>query len=467
MDSFAPQMAPNASPDPSKHVKYTLGMVLGVDDFTQEFAYLSGHDQWIVRDLLGYGTVSGLRVSVEGENNNPRVNPRVVVGAGVAVNPLGQLIRVTSAQCAYLKDWVRDNKQRVKERLHILSPISPLDGTLPLYVVLCYRACPMDMVPIPGEPCRTEEDSVSPSRLKDDFRLELRLDAPYQIEEVALRDFVAWMSKSVEITNAPGQFQNTEEFLEEIRNAVLIPGSPPDSPPASPPELPPDFMKDLPAMHLRVSPGEACSYMRAALRLWVTELRPLWRPATLGEKPCCGDNKKEDPTDEDCVLLARLDVPVIEDTLTGELLIDATEDIHRDEETRPFLAHQRFLQEWLLCGTPAETAGKVVAAGRFDALGNSAPAPLFSFNLQVTPLGNPTQNLFLLKFNSFNNQRRYMVKGTPLASGTAQPVTFEVLPPNDALVLTLGRPAQSGIVVRVRQANNTPAAGFMVEISQF
>jgi len=30
--------------DPSKHVNYTFGMLLGVDDFKQEFAYLSGRD---------------------------------------------------------------------------------------------------------------------------------------------------------------------------------------------------------------------------------------------------------------------------------------------------------------------------------------------------------------------------------------------------------------------------------------
>jgi len=28
------------APDPTKHVNYTLGMLLGVDDFNQEFAYL-------------------------------------------------------------------------------------------------------------------------------------------------------------------------------------------------------------------------------------------------------------------------------------------------------------------------------------------------------------------------------------------------------------------------------------------
>jgi hypothetical protein len=60
--------------DPSKHVNYLLGMVLGVKDFTQEFAYLSGRDRWMARDLIGYGTCSGLAAAVEKDGTNgPRV----------------------------------------------------------------------------------------------------------------------------------------------------------------------------------------------------------------------------------------------------------------------------------------------------------------------------------------------------------------------------------------------------------
>src|SRR5438105_1306286 len=142
MTEFATVPPATAPLDPSKHVNYTLGMVLGVDDFTQEFAYLLGRDQRLARDLLGYGTVSGLRVRVDGATNNPRV----VVEAGVAVSPGGRFIRVTPAQCALLRDWVRENEAQVRDSLQAASPVSPLDGTLPLYVVLCYRDCPVDMV---------------------------------------------------------------------------------------------------------------------------------------------------------------------------------------------------------------------------------------------------------------------------------------------------------------------------------
>src|SRR5437016_491362 len=153
-----------AESDPIKHVSFNVGMVLGVDDFTQEFAYLSGRDQWLARDLIGYGTACGLRVGIEVAERGPRVE----VAAGVAVSPRGELIRVTADQCAYLNDWLAAHRQEIVDRLG--SP----PGDLTLYLVLCYRSCATDQVPIPGEPCRSEDESMAPSRLADDFVLELR-----------------------------------------------------------------------------------------------------------------------------------------------------------------------------------------------------------------------------------------------------------------------------------------------------
>jgi hypothetical protein len=141
-----------------------------------------------------------------------------------------------------------------------------------------------------------------------------------------------------------------------------------------------------------------------------------------------------------------------------------------DQETRPILAHQRFLQEWMLCGARPETEGRVVAAGRFDASGKSTPGPLFSINLKVTPFGKPGNNFFLLQFRGFDSKIFYVVKGTPITVGTiTQPLTFNVIPSADATVKSFapGVPVADGIVVRVCQADNTPAAGFMVEITKY
>src|ERR1044072_1423899 len=104
MSSFAPASikTTTAAPDPAKHVNYSLGMVLGVDDFTQEFAYLSGRDQWMMRDLISFGPVRGLSVTTDVDAEK---GPRVVAEPGVALSPGGQMICVPTAQCAYVDSW--------------------------------------------------------------------------------------------------------------------------------------------------------------------------------------------------------------------------------------------------------------------------------------------------------------------------------------------------------------------------
>src|SRR6185369_12673502 len=100
-------------PSTAKHVNYTLGMVLGVDDFVQEFTYHDGRRQAFARELIGYGTVVGLQVSVQSDARGPRV----MVAPGVALSPRGQTIRVCAAQCAYLQDWLNDHRNTILQRL--------------------------------------------------------------------------------------------------------------------------------------------------------------------------------------------------------------------------------------------------------------------------------------------------------------------------------------------------------------
>src|SRR5437763_15008978 len=109
MTDFATKVAEAVTtpPDPHKHVNYAVGMVLGVDDFTQEFTYLSALNQWLARDLIGYGTVTGLQVSLTGTNPvTATSNPQINVSAGVAVTPQGQLVRIVQNQCANINDWL-------------------------------------------------------------------------------------------------------------------------------------------------------------------------------------------------------------------------------------------------------------------------------------------------------------------------------------------------------------------------
>ena len=324
-------------PNPAKHVNFNVGMVLGVDDFTQEFAYLAGRDQWLARDLIGYGTVRGLNVRMEVDAIK---GPRVVVEPGVAVSPRGQLICVPAAQCAYLKNWVADHSQDITP--HVTSPP---DSDLQLYVVLCYRNCPTDDVPIAGEPCRSEDKLMAPSRLSDDFSLELRLERPNQREEDAVRDFVAWL-KQVEISETDPSTE-LEKFLQVIRDAAAEwLTSPLSSPLSSPPG---DFMFGSPPDALIINLADATEYFRAAFRVWVTELRPRWIARWHG---CAATHIESDAAaDEDCVLLAQPDVPLL--PLSPGTWDIPNEPIPVNQDERPYLIHLRLLQEWVLAGLAA------------------------------------------------------------------------------------------------------------------
>jgi hypothetical protein len=294
----------------------------------------------MARDLIGYGTARGLRVRTELDSAK---GPRVIVEPGVAVSPSGQMICVPSAQCAYLRDWVANHEDDLLPQL-----TSPLNSTVPVYVVLCYRDCRVDNVPIAGEPCRSEDQLMAPSRIKDDFRLELRVDQPNQREEDAIRDFVVWL-RQIPVPEF-GKSTPLDVFLDGIRAAAASWFTSP--PPSSPPN---DFMFGSPPSSFHIQSMDVCKYMAAAFRLWVTELRPRWITRWQG----CAEThfESDDAADEDCVLLAELIVPVEPESPGPWRVPDAQVDVV--DSARPYLIHLRMLQDWITCGVRPQAGNEL------------------------------------------------------------------------------------------------------------
>ncbi len=284
--------------DPRKRVLYSTGLVLGVDELNQEQYYhqtqLRGHS----RLLHGYGTVSGLKVRIQDADGAPEV----IVETGTAVSPLGETLHVAQPQCARIQEWLERHANEA------LAEVGSPPGDLTVSVVLRLRECETDLVPIPGEACRGEAESSVASRVAEDFELALTLAAPVQSEEIAIQQ-LGDLLRSLEVSDI-GPFLIVDEVEDLVRE--LADGAVPT--PAAP-----------------VPTGSTHLMLRAAQRVWITEVRP----AILAQEP------------EDSVLLAQLTVPV---ALAGEsLAIDGTVSV--DESSRPCLLPTRLVQEQLRLGS--------------------------------------------------------------------------------------------------------------------
>jgi hypothetical protein len=430
MSTFSPAALPQVAPyDPTKHVNYSVGMVLGVDDFTQEFTYLAARDQQAIRTLDGYGVAWGLRVSVE---DVAEKGPRVMVAPGVATTPSGRILCVSPAQCAYLNEWLAAHVREVE------GLASPPPAEITLAVVACYRQCPTDDVPIPGEPCRTEEELMAPSRLQDSFALDLRLSAPAQTEEDGVRDFVAWLRQ---IPRVSGAAPSVEAMLASLRARLELGASPPESPPAT--AL--DLLLTAPPAEVEIPAAREGEYLRALLRFWIEELRPRLRGCTPGAECDCASADGQLDSDADCVLLAELRVPVALEAPTGRLLVADAPAVTVDEATRPALLHLRLLQELIVGGglatsTATSVGGLVNAAGAVVASNGGLAARTLR------------AGLYVLNFPGFNPNVRYSVLGQPIAKYDQAAVPkFDFISSTDpGLLASLGgEPPPAGVVVRV------------------
>ncbi len=328
--------------DACKRVNYTLGMLLGVDDFVQESTYHTARRHELAREVLGYGTVHGLEVVVEPDGDR---GPRLRITPGMAWLPSGTPVCVDTPQCANLNDWLAAHAAEVETAL-LASPAVP--ARLSLYVVLSYAQCLTDNVPIPGEPCRSEDELMQPSRVTDSFRLELRLSPPPQREEDAIRDFVQWL---VRVPVSPASPPLTEaQFIEELRRAAREWLAP-----TSPPTAPSDFM-------LGAAPaGTGEALLTTALRLWTTELRPLWMA-----RAACGCNAPPIPPRDDALLLAELFIDLVSTGSPGGWRVSDVEPaVACDESRRPVLLSLRMVQELITRHPSPEPADTVLPETTF------------------------------------------------------------------------------------------------------
>ncbi len=300
--------------DPRKRVRYSNGLVLGLDEFLQEQTYFLAKHRGHARALHGYGVVCGLAVDSRGDPD-----PELVVSPGMGLNPRGQTMTVDQDYCLRVNAWLALHQDEI-EALRGSPPVPGSPDVLTLYLVLCHRECETDIEPIPAGPCQSLDKVTAPTRIADDFRLDLRFAPPDQTEEDAIRALGALL-RAVEVAPGPGAPLTLDEFLGFVR--ALAPGAPV---PASP-------MPGSPGIELLIHPDDADAFLRAALETWVSEVRPALLPD--------GRNCHNGPPAEGCILLAEVAVPLA--LVAGQFRVDGP--LGLDTGDRPILLQTRLLQE--------------------------------------------------------------------------------------------------------------------------
>lgn len=318
--------------DPQKRLRYSLGLILGEDELAQEQFYFLERGRLHNRALHGYGTVSGLALQVKADESKVTVTP------GLAVDPFGREIKVTPAQCADLAQWLQAQG---------LDSIPPT-----VYVLLSYKECETDKMPVPGSACRSAAESLVPSRITESFQLSFATTHPNQAEEELIKNFVDFLAAIDVTTGRPPT--DLSVLIQELKrrvapassgaaaDAILRPapvfrpiervnvGLPTPKGGAAPAELVDGSIisegprpRPLPTrVSLVLDPADAPAAIRELLRVWVTEIRPSIAPEASG-----------------AVLLGALHLSQDE---AGAIQIEV------DQSERPLLVASRVIQEALV-----------------------------------------------------------------------------------------------------------------------
>jgi hypothetical protein len=327
----------NGDLSPDLRVNYEFGLVLGVDEFRQEQLYFLSKEYLHNRSLHGYGTVSGLDVTLQDQDNDIQIT----VAPGIGIDQFGRTFIIRHEQCALLGAWLA--KQQTTPG--VIVPIGE-GGEIVVYLVGAYDECLDALVRIAGQPCSSSDQTTAASRIRDSFNLTLRFQPPAMPAWDAVRRFALVMARvEVDPTLPPDQSEEAD-LLEVVRVLdqpdefrllnLRLPG---EEPPTGAPRT------------YRIPAEGANAVLDRVFTVWATEVRPNLAPDLI-EPNATGDA-------ESGVLLAtirfRLDA---DSTPENPILHGVTEELTDSvsDEGRPFLLHTQLIQELLLLRTG--TAGK-------------------------------------------------------------------------------------------------------------
>lgn len=161
---------------PLRRVSYEAGMMLGLEATRDEQAYhrrrLTRHQYW----LQGFGTLAGLRVSMQPDshgNDADDILVRIHVSPGIAIDGLGREVLVHETYCIDLRQWLD-----AQTEADLLEGFDGSNDLLWLKVTVRQKDCPVAKQPVLARKLNLSTDAVQPARTADSVQLELIPELP-------------------------------------------------------------------------------------------------------------------------------------------------------------------------------------------------------------------------------------------------------------------------------------------------
>ncbi|MEZ4768506.1 MAG: hypothetical protein R2844_08780 [Caldilineales bacterium] len=363
---------------PDQRVNYEFGQVLGVDEFRQEQQYFLQKEYLHNRSLHGYGTVSGLRVSVARPDDDAD-EMLVTVDPGIGVDQFGRVFVLREEQCARLGAWYA---RQVQEGL---APTASPPAPLRAYVVARYDECLDALVAIPGQPCATADTTMAPSRIRDAVQIELRWQPPLMTAWDGVRALADVLAAVRFVPGLPPELSDEDLVLAQVRGLADPPLMEPCAEETGLPAASP------PAGTLRLPAEGARQVLDRILAVWVSEVRPVVRDRVdLIEPDVASDGP---PGPESAVLLACIDFEPAAAFVPADPRIDTAEVNNGD---RPYLLHTQLIQELLLLGGgDAAEAGELREFATVQVLDSHTLRVWLHHPEPLEPVGDPLAALAL------------------------------------------------------------------------
>ncbi|MFJ9561476.1 hypothetical protein ACIRQQ_15735 [Streptomyces fuscichromogenes] len=249
---------------PDQRVNYSYGMVLGLDEFLQEQLYHQEKTYRHRRLLHGYGTSYGLKVTAD---PSPGTSRDYVVGVsrGSGIDQWGREFTVPEPQCLRLQDWLTAQEQA---QPGIVDQHSNGSGAALIYVVARYAECPDALVPLPGQPCGTSEQTQVASRIRDSWTIELRWDPPQMPRWDSDRRLGRLLASVAVVEKPQGAFPDESALFAAVRAlADVAPNGPGDI-----------DVFDNPPVAYEIARWQAARIWDEVFAIWVSEVRPRLEP---------------------------------------------------------------------------------------------------------------------------------------------------------------------------------------------